>query len=127
MRNLIFIFLFAIGCTKQKFAIEPAGEFIFYKIKQVNVDAEINYTETRLVRTLTLIPPYSEDTCSNCTVPLLITKFDACLLSENIVRLDWSCENENGISYYMICKSRNNKDWEEIKINKLSGQYTYFD
>jgi hypothetical protein len=128
MRYLIIALIFIIGCKKEKTQqAEKQSDYIFYKIKQVNLDSEINYTETRLVRTLTLIPPYSEDTCCHCTVPLQITKFEAYLLSGNIVRLDWTCENEEGINYYMVCKSRNNKDWMEIRVDKLFGKYTYLD
>lgn len=130
MRTLI-ILLFCISlmsCKKEEIITAPDFSYVYYKIKQVNYDGEINYTETKLVRNLTMSPPYSEDTCnSNCPVPLMITKFDVYCTPENYVRLYWICENEDGINYYAVCKSRNNKEWLQFRVNKSFGKYSYID
>jgi hypothetical protein len=75
-----------------------------------------------------MIPPYNDDTCFTCTVPLLITKFDAYSIPNNFIQLDWTCENEYTISCYIVCKSKNNKQWIEIKkVDKSFGEYTFID
>jgi hypothetical protein len=75
-----------------------------------------------------MIPPYSEDTCFNCTVPLLITNFNAYPVSSGFIELDWNCENEEGIKFYIVCKSKNNKQWLEIKkVDKHFGEYKFID
>jgi hypothetical protein len=129
MRTLIILFFISlISCKEKTIIIAPDLSYVYYKVKQINYDGEINYTETKLVRNLTMSPPYSEDTCnSNCPVPLMITKFDAYCTPNNYVRLDWICENEDGINYYAVCKSKNNKEWLEFRVNKLLGKYTYID
>ena len=122
--KIISILLFFISCNKQQVSDAKQSNINYFKISQVNYDGTQYSTPIRVVKDFLSSAPQSDDTSYN-TTPLNITYFDAFLVDEKI-KLHWICHEEQDISYYLLYKSTNSKQWIDFaKVNKSNGEYNY--
>ena len=136
MKKLVFFTAIILAaCTKSKTTTN--NQTIYYRLQEVDVDGKVTTSPIRYVKLYEMVTTIKDGghheqhdgDDDDSTLPIKLETFVVTKINNNQIRIDWEADNEQCISYYIIEKSTDSKNWvARLKyIPDLSSKYTIID